>query len=125
MQKSKILCSALVLTFFIVTSAFITDTKTNNDTKLYSDDNPFQRCLNVFPNPADDQAMLKISDDIETTKPVTIQIRLLGSKSIVEEIVIDRYRLMDVSHYPNGMYIATPIIAGVPCSGTRFTVFHK
>jgi|GEM_PF-6452992 len=85
----------------------------------------FTECLVIYPNPADNQIILKIPDNILTQNPVPVQIIFLETKAVVEEIIIDRYRLLDTSNYPNGSYIAIPVINNVNCSGTKFQVFHK
>ena len=87
--------------------------------------NELTECLTIYPNPADNQVMIKIPDDIAVSEPIIVRIVLLETKSIVEEIVIDSYRLLDTSLYPDGSYVAIPLIPDYICSGTRFQIFHK
>ena len=41
-------------------------------------------CLTIYPNPADNQVMMKIPDDIIIDEPIVVKIVLLETKSIFE-----------------------------------------
>lgn len=126
MQKLLIASKALLVFIFLVTSSFVILNDDNKKVLSPSvEASQLGGCLMAFPNPADTQITFKINDNIATTGQSRIIVRPIGTKAQVNEILIDRYRVVDVSNYPDGVYTATPVIQGQMCRSVRFTIMHK